>query len=190
HTLGQPGTFLTSLGPDVLSVLYRALPETAGGFGYAVEDVATGMLLGFISATAGVSALFVEMGTRRLPAFAPALLAAYGRRPGLILRSAQTLIYPLLAAAEEDPAAQAGPTAELLSIMVEPEWRSRGLGALLVNQLAVACVARAMAHLDVTVDAANSGAQRFYRRHGFCAHHTISLYGRPMAVLRRHLPAP
>ncbi|MGL4650831.1 MAG: hypothetical protein ACRC1H_15595, partial [Caldilineaceae bacterium] len=44
HILGQPGTFLTSLGPDVLCVLYRTLPETAGGFGYAVEDVATGML--------------------------------------------------------------------------------------------------------------------------------------------------
>src|SRR4051794_17725984 len=35
HIAGQPGTFLTSLGPDVLTILYRALPESATGFGYA-----------------------------------------------------------------------------------------------------------------------------------------------------------
>ena len=41
HIAGQPGTFLTSLGPDVLMVVYGALPRMAAGFGYvAVEGPA------------------------------------------------------------------------------------------------------------------------------------------------------
>lgn len=35
HIAGQPDTFLTRLGPDVLTVLYRALPQSPVGFGYA-----------------------------------------------------------------------------------------------------------------------------------------------------------
>ena len=44
-----------------------------------------------------------------------------------------------------------------------------------------------LALLDVTVDAHNRGAQRFYARHGFQPHHTFTLYGRAMHALRLRL---
>jgi GNAT superfamily N-acetyltransferase len=188
HILGQPGAFLTSLGADVLTVLYRTLPRAQSGFGFAAIDPAQPQrLLGFVSATTGVGALFVELGARRLPAFLPPLLRRFARHPGLALRAVQTLAYPFLhPTAGESADANAAP-AELLSIMVEPALRSLGIGALLVAALQTECRRRAIATLDVTVDAANAGAQRFYLRHGFAYAHTFTLYGRPMQLYQARL---
>jgi ribosomal protein S18 acetylase RimI-like enzyme len=195
HIQGQPGTFLTSLGPEVLGAVYRALPLSAHGFGFAAVtggegqahpaaplDSAEGALGGYISATTGIGGLFVEMVLRRLPELLPPLLRAYRRQPRLALRSLQTAIYPLLVHDDEQ-----GPSAELLSIMVEPHLRSHGIGALLMASFLTECSRRALAAVTVTVDAGNAGAQRFYHRHGFGPCRTITLYGRPMLVLRREI---
>lgn len=179
HIAGQPGTFLSSLGPDVLTVLYRVLPESPAGFGFAATDGPA--LFGFVSATTSVGRLFLELGTRRAARFLPPLAACYMRAPRLILRSVQTVAYPFLAA---DSHAAAGASAELLSIMVEPGGRSQGTGARLLAALAAECRARGVALLDVTVDAANDGARRFYARHGFVDLRGFTLYGRAMRQYR------
>ncbi len=195
HMTGQPGTFLTSLGADVLKVLYRALPESAVGFGYAALDdrltVATNDVLhsttrnaqpapiaGFVSTTSNVSRLFVEMGTRRIMQFLPPLCIRLARRPTLLWRSVQTLLYPLLA--RHDQGQTTGLTAELLSIMVAPAARSQGVGAQLLQALLIECASRQLCWLDVTVDAGNAGARRFYERHHFALMHHFHLYGRAM----------
>jgi ribosomal protein S18 acetylase RimI-like enzyme len=183
HILGQPGTFLTTLGPGVLTALYRTLPRTRTGFGFAAIDHEVddeGTLLGFISATTGVGKLFAEIGTTGLGTLLPPLVGQLARHPALIWRSVQTVAYPLLVGGSE-----AGPPpAELLSIMVEPNRRSQGTGARLLAALVVACQERAISVLDVTVDASNEGAQRFYMRHGFVHHHDFTLYTRRMAQYR------
>ena len=175
HIAGQPGTFLSSLGPDVLSALYHALPRTRAGFGFAAVD--DGALLGFISATIGVGRLFAEIGTTGLGTLLPPLLGQLARHPALIWRSIQTVAYPLLVAGSKTGQSPA----ELLSIMVEPSQRSQGIGAQLLKALVGACQERNISLLDVTVDATNQGAQRFYTRHGFVHHHDFTLYGRRMA---------
>lgn len=177
HILGQPGAFLTSLGADALTVLYRTLPQSPTAFGFAAIDPAhPQQLLAFVSATTSVGALFFEMGTRRLPAFLPPLMRRFAADPGLALRAAQTVMYPFL---HPTPAGLT-PPAELLSIMVEPEMRGAGIGALLVTALLAECQQRGVTALDVTVDAANAGAQRFYVRHGFVYADAFTLYGRAM----------
>ncbi len=181
HILGQPGAFLTGLGADVLTVLYQTLPLSQAGFGFAAVDPSQPhALLGFVSATTSVAALFLELGTRRLPAFLPPLLRRFARHPALAARAAQTLAYPFLHPAP----AQAFPPAELLSIMVEPALRSAGIGALLVVALQAECRRRGISALDVTVDTANDAAQRFYTRYGFAYAQTFSLYGRSMRLYR------
>jgi ribosomal protein S18 acetylase RimI-like enzyme len=183
HIAGQPGTFLTALGPGVLTALYRALPQTRAGFGFAATDD-TGALLGFVSATTGVGKLFGEIGTRQMGTLLPPLVGQLARHPALIWRSVQTVAYPLLVGSGET-----GPSpAELLSIMVDPSQRSQGVGAQLLAALVNACQARAIALLDVTVDVDNGGAQRFYLRHGFVHHHDFTLYGRRMAQYRLEIP--
>jgi ribosomal protein S18 acetylase RimI-like enzyme len=189
HIQGQPGTFLTNLGEDVLTVIYRALPQSSGGFGFAALHLpglppsAAGdpAMVGYISATTGVGSLFVAMATQRLGELLPPLLRRYYQEPVLALRSVQTALYPFLV--HEEGGAE--PAAELLSIMVEPSLRSYGIGALLMAAFLHECRSRSLAAVTVTVDAANNGAQRFYRRHGFSPWRTITLYGRPMAVYRR-----
>ena len=185
HIMGQPGTFLTSLGLEVLTVLYRTLPASAHAFGFAaVDPQRPAALLGFVSATTSTGALFAELGTRRIRAFLPPLVRRFARNPALAGRAAQTALYPFMHGAPGDD----GPSpAELLSIMVEPAQRGRGIGALLVAALQAECRRRAIAALDVTVDAANAGAQRFYGTHGFTFVRTFTLYGREMCLYRARL---
>ena len=73
-------------------------------------------------------------------------------------------------------------TAELLSIMVESTARSQGIGTQLLQQLVADCQARQIALLDVTVDANNQGARRFYERHAFVFQREFTLYGRQMCL--------
>lgn len=184
HILGQPGTFLTSLGSEVLTVLYRTLPASQHAFGFAAIDPQwPPSLIGFVSATTSTGALFAELGTRHLRAFLPPLARRFARQPALIARAAQTALYPFLHAAPR----AAGPPAELLSIMVEPAQRGRGIGSLLVAALQAECRRRAIGALDVTVDAANAGAQRFYAAHGFTLVRTFPLYGRAMCLYQARL---
>lgn len=178
HILGQPGTFLTALGGDVLAVFYRTLPASPVGFGYAAID-ADGQMAGFAAVTTGTGRLFMEMATRRLYHLLPPLLARFVRRPSLILRSAQTVLYPLLAG---DGQNRGAPHAELLAIMTEPAARSQGIGAALLAAVYVECRSRGIAELSVTVDAANAGARRFYERYGFVYRKEFSLYGRAMVL--------
>ncbi len=190
HIAGQPGTFLTRLGPEVLTVFYRALPQSATGFGF-VTDVPGGRaqppaVVGFVAATTSTGRLFLELGTRHLRHFLPPLLRCYGRRPALLGQSLQTLSYPFFSkpqsAATQRPAP---PVAELLAIMVEPAYRSQGMGAQLMEALVYACQVRQIGALKVTVDGSNEGAHRFYARHGFGEDHTFQLYGRPMCQYQR-----
>jgi GNAT superfamily N-acetyltransferase len=195
HIAGQPGTFLTSLGPEVLTVFYRSLPSSSLGFGFAcvadpldlssagarkskIQSLNSPIVQGFVSATTSVGRLFLLMGSRRLYQFFPPLVRRFSRQPALVTRSLQTVLYPLLVRGGGAPTARPG--AELLSIMVEPALRSRGIGAALLQALFAECVGRGIGHLDVTVDAANAGARRFYERHGFRLAHTFTLYGREM----------
>ena len=187
HIAGQPGTFLTALGPNVLTALYHSLPATRAGFGFAAvsdQEEDSGTLLGFVSATTGVGKLFAEISTTGLLTLLPPLVGQLARHPALIWRTVQTVAYPLLVGGGE----QGPPPAELLSIMVEPGRRSQGIGALLLAALVEACQERAIPLLDVTVDTSNEGAQRFYTRHGFVHHHDFTLYGRRMAQYRLVIP--
>lgn len=182
HIAGQPGTFLSSLGPDVLSVVYSALPQSGSGFGFVAVPLASANavaeLAGFVSATTSVSRLFMETGMRRARSLTPVLLRRFLRRPALIGRSLQTGLYPLLT--RESSREPDGASAELLSIMVERSLRRHGIGAGLLDALVAECQAREVTYLDVTVDADNRDALRFYTRHGFDRHRAFHLYGRQM----------
>lgn len=185
HILGQPGTFLTSLGADLLALFYRTLPVSPVGFGFAALN-GENRTLGFAAVTTSTGHLFVEMATRRLGQLLPPLLTAFARRPSLLLRAGQTLLYPLLTGRGADGGDF---HAELLAIMTEPAARSQGIGSALLAAVCAECVRRGMTELSVTVDAANSGARRFYERHDFFYAKEFPLYGRMMALYVRRLAA-
>ena len=57
--------------------------------------------------------------------------------------------------------------ASLISMFVQPLWRGRGVGSLLVGEFTSWAAGRGAAQLRVTAYTANEQAVRFYRRHGF-----------------------
>ena len=86
HIEGQPGTFLTSLGEDVLTVFYRALPQSPVDLALPSTDrsrpaPAARTAAGFISATTSVGSLFVEMASQRLGELLLPLLRRYVQAP-------------------------------------------------------------------------------------------------------------
>jgi len=200
HIAGQPGTFLTNLGPRVLTALYRALPHLSTCFGFAAlatEEAETP--IGFVAATTSTGGLFLELGTREAHRFFPPLLLRLLQKPTLIGQALRTITYPLLHGDNGDNSKKASPltgdnsgdnghnsgqTAELLAIMIDPRWRGRGVGTLLLQQLHGAARARQLGAMRVTVDASNSGARRFYARHGYVEQQRFQLYGRTMCSYR------
>lgn len=191
HVAGQPGTFLTSLGLDVLTSIYHALPDSAVGFGFAALAEGTGgkPIQGFVSATYSLGKLIFELSTVRLRYFAPPLLRRLVRHPQLLLYSLQTLLYPLRSHAHENGEARipAEERAELLSVMVDSRHRGQGLGTELVQRLCQECILRRITTLDVTVDAQNVDAERFYERQGFLHQYDFDLYRRTMRSYRLRL---
>jgi ribosomal protein S18 acetylase RimI-like enzyme len=185
HMAGQPGTFLTSLGSEALTALYTALPKSPAGFGFVAMDH-DGRVVGFVSAATSTGALFLYMLTRRAGHFLPILIGRFVKHPWLLADSLQAAFYPLLTYEVVDDHEF---SAELLSIMVEDQVRGRGLGAVLLAALVAECRRRGAMALDVTVDAANLDAQRFYERYDFYRRRVFQLFGRTMYLYHRPLQA-
>ena len=59
------------------------------------------------------------------------------------------------------------PRAELFSMHVMPAWRGQGIGSRLVGRFRAWAEERGVVQLRVSAYTANSGALRFYQRHGF-----------------------
>lgn len=175
HIEGQPGTFLTSLGKEFLTVLYAQICVSPWGFGYvALSD---GQVVGLVAAAVRTSALFKEIVWRRWFRLAWPLTRQLLRRPSLLTKTLQTFGYP----------GQESAGAELLFIGVRARLRGQGIGRRLVEALVAGCRARSISSLEVTVDVANQGANRFYGRHGFQYQRTFELYGRQMNSYRLEL---
>ncbi|MEM7130619.1 MAG: GNAT family N-acetyltransferase [Chloroflexota bacterium] len=206
HISGQPGTFLTSLGIDALTVIYRVLPNSAGGFGFAAcaatshsgqlsaSQQTPSQLKGFVSATTSIGQLMMEMATQHIFRIGPLLLRRFIQQPRLFIRTVQTLLYPMLShsSAKDSPSLPSKsnisePAVELLSIMVEPDQRGRGIGAELLDHLCQTCRDRSVSVVDVTVDSKNQGARRFYERNGFVHQSDFQIFGRMMCSYRLRL---
>lgn len=168
HAEGQPGTFLSLLGEKFLTALYAQIASSSLGFGYVA--LLNGEVIGFVVATEDTGQLFKEVIGRGWLNLTWPLFESVIRRPALLSGVFQSLFYP----------GREGNEAELLSIGVRAGRRSQGIGGRLMEALVEECQARAIPALTVTVDAANEGAIRFYRRHGFFLRRTFALYGRKM----------
>jgi len=185
HIDGQPGTFLSSMGPEVLEAVYARLPQSEAGFGFVavaeLAETAERDIIGFVSATTSVGSLFVDTAIREAGRLVPSLMKRFAKEPSLIGRSVQTVFYPLIVRDTGQENEELHSSAELLSIMVDDSMTGQGIGAMLMNALMNECSTRGITRLDVSVDASNEGARRFYSRHGFEEQKTFQLYGREMS---------
>lgn len=89
-------------------------------------------------------------------------------RPGTLKRVLETRAYP--------GNVTDLPEAELLSIAVEGDARSKGLGSKLASALLEEMASRGASEVKVVVGADNRGANDFYRRVGFAHVATLEVH--------------
>jgi len=158
HRAGIRTGFLSSLGPMFLRQLYAAIPSCPGGFGNVWQEP-NGRVLGFIACAESTGKLYKQAMLRRGVLMSLALIR-FLVRPSVIRKIWQTLRYP----GEVGPEL---PAAEVLSIVVSPEARGKGVGKALMQAANEEFARRGIARFKVAVWTENAPANAFYRKCGF-----------------------
>jgi len=180
HAEGQPGTFLTSLGLTFLRGLYGQMAISPLCYGYVACD--DGEVVGIVVGTVDSGAVFKELIWRRGLGLALPVAWAIVRRPSLLPKVFQTLLYPSKVEAEPGEA-------ELYFIGVRRDWRGKGIGQVLLQALAQESRRRGMLSMGLIADAENEPARRLYGHSGMREIRRFTLYGRPMIWYRLALQA-
>jgi glycosyltransferase involved in cell wall biosynthesis/ribosomal protein S18 acetylase RimI-like enzyme len=183
HAAAMPDAFLPTLGHGFLTRLYRALVTDPTAV-VLVAETAAGVI-GFAAGVVSVGGFYRRFA--RHHGTAAAVLA--GPRladPRVARRLLETVRYPARAADEVGPM----PDAELLSIAVDPAFRTSGSGRALVDGVLRGLAERGADHIKVVVGAANEGANHFYERVGFRYAGRLSVHqGTPSNVWIRPCPS-
>jgi len=160
-------SFLASLGESFLRVLYRRIVLDPGSTLLVARR--DGVAVGFIAGTGDTGQLYRAFvrrdGLRAGAAAAPRLL----RHPWSTL---ETLRYGGGGVSSTDDL----PTAELLSLAVDPRARRGGVGARLIEALQQDLGVQGVARMKVTVSADNAAAIAAYRRCGFAPAATVEVH--------------
>ena len=170
HAQGQSGTFLTALGPAFLRALYGEMALSPHCLGYVALD--DDEVVGIVVGTMDSGAVFKELMLHRGLNLALPVLGALIRRPGLLPKLFQTLLYPGKAGGDEG--------GELFFIGTRAHRRGEGIGRTLFHTLKRAMYNRGVKSMGLMVDDENETAKRFYRRNRMVPHYSFVLYGRRM----------
>jgi len=158
HTEGIKAGFISSLGIDFVTALYQAIADSKSSFGFVAEEEER--VLGFVAFTTNINKLYKSVIAKSGPKFA-FLLAGKMFSIKRIKKVLETLFYP-------NRIKKMGlPSAELLSIVVVPEERGRGLAAQLLQKGSQECVNRQIDKVKVLVGAGNKPANKLYLKCGF-----------------------
>ncbi len=178
--------FLAQLGPRFLDHLYRCIARGPDCFLLVAIGVAangdgdTGTrrpaIAGFLAGALDLRALYRRFAWRH------GLAAAMVSLPRLV--GALPRVWETLRHGANAPRADAG-GAELLSIAVDPAWRGRHVGALLVDGFLDELALRGEDHAQVVVGADNAPAVALYGRAGFRPARTFELHRGTTSLLMR-----
>lgn len=172
HMASQSGTFLTALGSDFLTLLYKQISQSSRGMSYVALN--NDEIIGFVVGTLHTKALFKEIALKSPVHLTWLVFKQALKRPILFWQAVKTLAYPAHGTTPDLP------EAELLALAVDIDWRNQQIGSQLVRQLIQSMTAVGIEKVVVTVDGDNTGALRFYLRHGFVSTATFEMYGRLM----------
>jgi ribosomal protein S18 acetylase RimI-like enzyme len=166
HLRAFPGFFLTFLGKDFLSLLYKSMAND--GEGVMLVAVSDSHVIGFVAGVTRQEGFYRRLIATRKWAFGRAALIALLRRP---------LIAPRLLRALSRPTESRVAAAEacLMSIAVRPEEAGKGVGRQLVQAFCENMAQRGASRVCLTTDRDNNErANRFYQAIGFRIHRTIT----------------
>lgn len=168
------GSLLTDLGREFLNPFYRAAldqPQTRAFV--AVADGAT------------VGAAVASLDVRRFDAYVkPRIVAPLGR--ALLSPRRWALVVPLVRSLFEPSPSPAIP-AELLTLVVDGAHRQRGIGRCLLDALERSFAGDRITVYRVAVRSHLGGARAFYEALGFAVEQELTVLGRPMTYLTKHI---
>lgn len=182
HYQGQQHTFLGQMGVPFLTALYRELAASPWGFGLVA--VAGGEVVGVVTATRSTPNLFRDLLLRRGWRLLGPTLGALLRRPAFVRHALETLTYPWKVGHVERG------EFEFLFIGVRRDWRGKGVGGRLMDELIAECRRRGGRTLSTLVEDSNAISVQMHLDRGFRARKQIVLYGRPMGFYTLDLQEP
>lgn len=175
HLRAFPRFFLSFLGKDFLSLLYRGIHDSPLGAG--IVYIENGKVIGFVCGVKNTSQFFKQLLKRRWYLFCVASLKSLVRRPSIAPRLARALRH------HEQPQNPSGTNnATLLSIAVLPEHQREGVGEKLTKAFLKAMKQKGVNRVNLTTDRDdNEKVNRFYENLGFtCCRTYIAPEGRAM----------
>jgi ribosomal protein S18 acetylase RimI-like enzyme len=173
HLESFPGFFLTFLGHDFLTVLYKSMqsdPESV-----VLIAFSNGQIEGFIAGVTHQSGFYQRLIKKQKWSFAVAALGALLRRPAIAPRLLRALRRPA-------DAQRASAEACLMSIAVRPESAGKGIGERLVEAFCQELAERGVHAVCLATDRDNNDhVNHFYQGLGFRLSRTyITPEGRAM----------
>jgi ribosomal protein S18 acetylase RimI-like enzyme len=180
HVRGINTGFISSLGIDFVSALYEAIAKSASSFGFAIEE--NNRVLGFVTFSTNLNKLYKSVILKKGWRFA-LLLAAKMFSLRRIKKVLETLFYPSRVKKMNLP------SAELLSIAVDPAICHKGLGTVLVRQSLQRCRELGLDRVKVLVAADNEPANRLYTKCGFKLVGQIDNHGVPSNIYEAKVDA-
>ena len=150
--------FISSMGIDFVTSLYEAIVKSQSSFG--VIAVRNEKVIGFAALTTNLNKLYKSVVWRKGGKFA-LLLAGNMLSLRRIKKIFETLFYPARTKKMNLP------SAELLSIAVEPEERGKGLAGQLIEKSFRHCQKTGVDKVKVLIGADNKAGNKLYLKSGF-----------------------
>ena len=173
HHAAMGDSLWARLGEPFLGALYRGLVDVPSFLGFVyVED---GEVRGFIAGSTDTAGMYRELMHRRGAFLAPFVGLGLLRRPSVALRLLETGRYGEKSGAEDVPG-------ESLFCSFAPELRGRRVSGHINKVLFDELRARGHAHVKVTTEVDNEGANRQLRSWGFEERPRFSFYGKEMVT--------
>ena len=177
HAEGIATGFISSLGPTFIRQLYRGIISCPSAFCLVARQ--NSQVLGFVTAAESVGKLYKSVILRRgLLMLGPLLRFAFS--PRTIRKIFQTLLYPSRTSKEY-------PSAEILSVVVAPVARRKGIGRKLMQAVLQEFSRRGVPAIKLAVAADNEPANQYYLKEGFARAGVYDSHGIPTNIYLRNL---
>jgi hypothetical protein len=186
HIEGQPGTFLTNLGEEVLTTLYEEIIASKWGFGIAAVE--GDLVIGVIIITSNRRELFNYLKYRCSWRLLWPLLKQLIRKPGLLRNILDSLRYPQ----KISVGTKGGEgNAEYLFLGVRKGFQRQHVGFALCVASIGACLERGICRLVALIDSGNykvkeglkESGQKYGIKYDLQLLRTITLNNRQMDVM-------
>lgn len=168
HIQGINTGFISSLGQKFVQALYDAIIDSEQSFLVVAEEA--GHVVAFIAVSSNLSGLYRHVALKNGIKFA-FILASKMMSLVTIKKVIANIFYP-------SKMKKAGlPDAELLAIVVAPEYRGRGIAKQLINKCFDECKLAEIEEIKVLVAADNESANKTYIKSGFNFKAAIDSHG-------------